>query len=347
MKPMAQSNKLTPSSNFGKSIARRSIGLAGQLSKRAGHLLNFVGSLPLLKNPIIRRFAGVLKFGWLLGVSDQVDVGKAEEAVRKLRSQFPNETHQQIAHRLIVRKAAQAGGTGFISSIIPGFAIAFLALDLAAVTALQTALVYEIAAVYGLNLRDPERKGEVLAIFGLALGGSNALRAGLKFLRNIPFAGAAIGASTNATILYSLGYAASRFYEAKLEADVPESATLEQIHQDSEKYLNVAIAQQTVMDQILAHMLLASYPEKTWNSIAPELKSLNLEPSSLKTIEANLRSPQPLNALLDQLNCDFAVPLLVQCRGIAESTNGVSPQEMEILSTIEKRCPKAMAEIQG
>lgn len=344
---MAQSNQLTSSnSKFGKPIFQRSISLVGRLSKRAGHILTFVGNLPLLRNPIVRRFAGVFKLGWLLGVSEQVDVGKAEEAVRKLQRQFPNETPQQIAHRLIVRKAVQAGGAGFVTSIIPGFAIAFLALDLAAVTALQTALVYEIAAVYGLDLRDPERKGEVLAIFGLALGGSNALRAGLKFLRNVPFAGAAIGASTNATILYSLGYAASRFYEAKLQADVSESATLEQIHQDSEKYLNVAIAQQTVMDQILAHMLLASYPEKTWNSIAPELKSLNLEPSSLETIAANLRSPQPLNALLDQLNCDFAVPLLVQCRGIAQSTDGVSPREMEILSAIEKRCPKAIAEVQ-
>lgn len=343
---MAQSNKLTYStSNLGKSIAQRSLGLVGQLSRRAGHILNFVGNFPILRNPIVRRFAGVFKLGWLLGISSQVDVEKAEKAVNELRQKFPNETSQQIAHRLIVRKAIQAGSTGFVTSILPGFAIAFLALDLAAVAALQTALVYEIAAAYGLNLRDPERKGEVLAIFGLALGGSNAVRAGLKFLRNVPFAGAAIGASTNATVLYSLGYAASRFYEAKLQADVPESATLEKIHEDSEKYLNVAIAQQTVMDQVLAHMLLASYPGKTWDSIVPELKSLNLEPSSLATIEANLRSPQPLNALLDQLNCDFAVPLLVQCRGIAQSTEGVSPQEMEILSAIEKRCPKAFAEV--
>jgi uncharacterized protein (DUF697 family) len=343
---VTQNNKIAGVFDFGETIAKGSIGWIGRLSRRAGHILDFIGNIPLLRNPIVRRFAGVLKLDWLLGISSQVDVGKAEAAVKKLQQKYPNETPQQIAHRLIVRKATQAGGAGFITSILPGFAIAFLALDLAAVTALQTALVYEIAAAYGLNLRDQERKGEVLAIFGLALGGSNALRAGLKFLRNVPFAGAAIGASTNATVLYSLGYAASRFYEAKLQADVPESEALEKIHQDSEKYLNVAIAQQTVMDQVLAHMLLASYPSKTWDSILPELKSLNLEPSSLKTIENNLRSPQPLNALLDQLNCDFAVPLLVQCRRIAESKDGISPQEMEILSAIEKRCSKAIAEVE-
>lgn len=349
MPQSSKPNKLAPreSSVFdlGKSITQGSIHWVGHLSRRAGHIVDFIGNIPLLRNPIVRRFAGVLKLEWLVGISSKVDVEKAEAAVKKLQQQYPNETPQQIAHRLIVRKATQAGGTGFVTSLLPGFAIAFLALDLAAVTALQTALVYEIAAAYGLNLRDTERRGEVLAIFGLALGGSNALRAGLKFLRNIPFAGAAIGASTNATILYSLGYAASRFYEAKLHADEPESAALEKIHQDSEKYLNVAIAQQTVMDQVVAHMLLASYPNKTWDSILPELKTLNLEPSSLKTIEDNLRSPQPLNALVDQLNCDFAVPLLIQCRQIAESKDGVSPQEMEILSAIEKRCSKAFAEM--
>ncbi|MBW4443275.1 MAG: EcsC family protein [Plectolyngbya sp. WJT66-NPBG17] len=333
-------NNIASVFDLGKTIAKGSVGLIGRLSKRAGGVLDFVGNIPLLRNPVVRRFAGVLKLDWLIGISSQVDLEKATEAARKLQRQFPNETPEQIAHHLIVRKAVQAGGTGFVTSILPGFATAFLALDLAATTALQTALVYEIAAAYGLDLRDPERKGEVLAIFGLALGGGNALKAGLKFLRNIPFAGAAIGASTNATILYSLGYAASRFYEAKLHAasDVPPTEALEKIHQQSEDYLNLAIAQQAIVDQILAHMLLASYPEKTWESILPELKSLQLEPSSLKTIETNLRSPQSLSSLLDQLNCDFAAPLLAQCRRIAQSKDGISPQEAEILTAIEQQC---------
>lgn len=263
---------------LGKTIVNCLFGWTGRLSKKAGSVVDFVGNIPLLRNPVVRRFAGVLKLDWLIGISSQVNVEKATAATKKLQDQFPNETPAQIAHRLIVRKAVQAGSTGFVTSILPGFATALLALDLAATTALQTALVYEIAAAYGLDLRDQERKGEILAIFGLALGGGNALKAGLKFLRNIPLAGAAIGASTNATILYSVGYAASRFYEAKLEAanDVPQTETLEKIHEQSEAYLNLAIAQQAIVDQILAHMLIASYPEKTWESILPELKSLKL-----------------------------------------------------------------------
>lgn len=266
-KAFIRKNGIVSIFGLGKTIAESSVNWMGRLSKRAGNVVDFVGNIPLLRNPVIRRFAGVLKLDWLIGMSSQVDLDKAAATTKKLQSQFPDETPAQIAHRLIVRKAVQGGSTGFVTSILPGFATALLALDLAATTALQTALVYEIAAAYGLDLRDPERKGEVLAIFGLALGGGNALKAGLKFLRNVPFAGAAIGASTNATILYSLGYAASRFYEAKLQAasEVPQAETLEMIHQQSEDYLNVAIVQQAIVDQILAHMLLASYPEKNWN----------------------------------------------------------------------------------
>lgn len=330
--------------NLGQSIVNSSIWGIRRILPGVGRVVDLFGNLPLLRNPIVRRFAGVLRLEWLLGISSQVDLAQAEAEVKKLRQQFPNETPGQIAHRLIVKKAIQAGGTGFITSILPGFAVAFLALDIAATTALQTALVYEIAAAYGLNLRDPARKGEVLAIFGLALGGGNALKAGLKFLRNVPLAGAAIGASTNATILYSVGYAASRFYEAQLQeaSEVPQTETLRAIHQQSEAYLNIAIAQQVIVDQVLAHMLLVSYPEKTWEDILPELKKLQLEPSSLKTIEANLKSPQPLGSLLDQLNCDFAAPLYAQCRRIAESTGGIAPQESEVLDAIAQKCQASL-----
>jgi uncharacterized protein (DUF697 family) len=273
-------------------------------------------------------------------MANQVDVTKAETEVRELKQKYPTESPSQIAHRLMIRKAKAAGRSGFLTSLLPGFAAALLAIDLAATTALQTELVYEIAAAYGLNLQDPARRGEVFAIFGLALGGGNALKAGLGFLRNIPFAGALIGAGTNATMLYSLGYAASRFYEAKLASPTQEPSTeaLQDIQQQGERYLNVAIAQQAVMDQILVHMILASYPEKSRNDILSELQSMQFEPNSLKAIEEHIRSPQPLGALLDQLNCDFAVPLLAQCRRIAESKDGISERETEILEAIEEKC---------
>ena len=311
----------------------------GKTTQGAGQAVSLIGNLPFLNNPVVRRVAGVLRLDWLVGMASRVDVTRAETEVRQLQHDHPSESPSQIAHRIMVRKAIAAGRTGFLTSVLPGVAAALLAIDLAATTALQTEMVYEIAAAYGLDLHDSARRGEVLAIFGLALGGGNAVKAGLGFLRNVPLAGAVIGAGTNATMLYSLGYAACRFYEAKLKeaTDEPTIATLRTIQQESENYLNVAIAQQAVMDQILIHMILASYPSKTWEDVLPELKTLQLAPQSLEVIAKNLQSPVPLDASLNQLNRDFAIPLLAQCRRIAVSNGEVSAAEDKILEAIAQK----------
>lgn len=320
--------------DLGEAAAKQTYRLIGQATQGTGHAVTYVGNLPFVK-----RVAGVLRLDWLVGVSDRIDLAKAEAQVKELQQKYPNEYPSEIAHRIMVQKAIQAGGVGLASSILPGVAAALLAIDLAATTAIQTEMVYEIAAAYGMDLQDPARKGEVLAIFGLALGGSNAMKAGLGFLRNVPLAGAMIGASTNATMLYALGYAAREFYEAKVreDAEAPGTETLQAIQQQSEKYLDVAIAQQAVMDQIMVHMILASYPNKNWEDILPELKALQLNGDSLNKIAANIKSPQPLDALLEQLNPDFAVPLLAQCRRIAESSGEVSEPEQRVLNAIAQK----------
>ncbi|XZN89859.1 MAG: hypothetical protein ACM65M_19670 [Microcoleus sp.] len=320
--------------DLGEAGAKQTYRLIGHATQGTGQAVTFVGNLPF-----VRQVAGVFRVDWLVGVSSRVDLAKAEAEAKQLQQQYPNEYPSEIAHRIMVQKALQAGGVGLASSFLPGVAAALLAIDLVATTAIQTEMVYEIAAAYGMDLQDPGRKGEVLAIFGLALGGSNAMKAGLGFLRNLPLAGAMIGASTNATMLYALGYAAREFYEAKLREDSEEPATktLQAIQQQSEKYLDVAIAQQAVMDQIIVHMILASYPNKNWEDILPELKVLQLNAHSLNTIATNIKSPQPLDALLEQINPDFAVPLLAQCRRIAESSGEVSEPEQRVLGAIADR----------
>ena len=77
-------------------------------------------------------------------------------------------------------------------------------------------MVYEIAAAYGLDLDEPARRGEVLAIFGLSLG-ADVLKTGLTVVEIIPGIGAVVGASTNAAMLYVLGQTACRFYEQKTD----------------------------------------------------------------------------------------------------------------------------------
>jgi uncharacterized protein (DUF697 family) len=299
---------------------------------KAGEAIEWVGN-----NWFVRRISRFLNLNWLIGATDSVDLAKAEAAVKKLQQEHPEESPEQIAHRIMVEKATRAGGIGLATSFLPGVALALLAVDLAATTQLQAEMVHQIAAAYGLSLKDPSRKGEVLTIFGLGLGGGRLLRlAGLGVLRNVPFAGAFIGASSNAAMLYSLGYAACRFYEAKLKS--PETLNsktgIAQLEQQSKKYLETAIAQEAVMDRILVHMILASHPEKTWSEIQPQLKQLNLSPSSLEAISRNIQSPQPLEVLLEQLNRDFAIPLLAQCCRIARLDERKTPEEDRIIQAI-------------
>ena len=318
--------------SVGEAAAKQTHKIIEQATVSAGNVVSHISD-----NWLIHRLAGIVNLNWLVGASDNVDLVKAEAAIKHLKQKYPHESPTQLAHRIMVDKAVKAGGIGLTTSILPGAAAALLAVDLAATTELQSEMVYQIASIYGLNLQDPARKGEVLAIFGLGLGGGRLLKtAGLRLLRNIPFAGAVIGASANATMIFSLGYAACRFYETKLDAtkSLTSEETIANLQQQSENYLQTAIAQEAVMDQILVHMILASHPEQTWSEILPQLEALNLSSKSLEAIEQNIKSPQPLDTLLNQLNRDFAAPLLAQCYRIAKLNNQTTPVEENIINAI-------------
>ncbi|MEH1840761.1 MAG: EcsC family protein [Nostoc sp.] len=337
IKTVAETGKavLDTAVEVGEATAKETHKFIEQTTQSSGQVVN-----SLSENWLIRKLSGVLNLNWLISDTNLVDLEKAEVAVNKLKQKYPNELPSQIAHRIMVEKATQAGTVGLATSFLPGIAVALLAIDLTATTKLQSEMLYQIASVYGLDLKDPARKGEVLAIFGLALGGERLLKAaGLGLLRNIPLAGAVVGASSNATMIYSLGYAACRFYEAKLDQSTSLSSpqTLATLKAESEKYLETAIAQEAVMDQILVHMILASHPEKTWEEILPELRILNLTSNSLDAIARNIKSPKPLNVLLNQLNRDFAIPLLAQCDKIAQLDNQITPVEQEIIGAIASK----------
>jgi uncharacterized protein (DUF697 family) len=170
---------------------------------------------PIAENPLIKFGAKLPGINVLLAALGQVDVEKAHSEVDKLRQQHPLETPEQLAHRIIVDTALKAGGIGLLTNFVPPLALTLFAIDIAAVTALQAEMVYRIAAAYGFSLKDSTRRGEVLAIFGLSLGGSGVLKGGLSIVELLPVIGAVVGASSNAALLYSVGYVACRFYEAK------------------------------------------------------------------------------------------------------------------------------------
>jgi uncharacterized protein (DUF697 family) len=175
---------------------------------------------PIAENPLVKYAAKLPGINWLMAALGQVDVEQVSKEVEKLRQDYPSETPEQLAHRIIVDTSLKAGGIGLLTNFIPPLALTLFAVDLAAISALQAEMIYRIAAAYGFSLKDPARRGEVLAIFGLSVGGSGAVKVGLSLVELLPGVGAVVGASSNVALLYSLGYVACRFYEVKRNSTV-------------------------------------------------------------------------------------------------------------------------------
>lgn len=277
-------------------------------------------------NPVLKSADKIIGLDWLMTFLGQVDTVKVQATVEEMRSQYPQETPNEIAHRLIVQKTWQGGRLGLLTNIIPPIAALFLGVELIATTKLQTEMVYEIAAAYNLDLEDSTRRGEVLAIFGLSLG-ADALKTGLTLVEIIPGIGAVVGASTNAAMLYVLGETACRFYQGKVSP-----TEISAMQQQTDADWQVALTQSKVMDRILAHMVQVSYPGQNWSDILPKIKDIS--PDSVDTIAVNLKQPQNLSALLEELIPEFAPITLNRCYQITQSNENITLEEQEVLSQI-------------
>lgn len=194
----------------GESLKKASVKLVEQSTETVG---KFVA--PIAENQFFKSVGKVPGFSWLLTALGQVDLEKVKLEIEKLQQEYPQETSEQIAHRIIVDASIQAGGIGLLTNFLPPLALTLFAVDIAAVSVLQAEMIYRIATAYGFSVNDPARRGEVLAIFGLSVGGSGALKVGLGLIELLPVVGAVVGASANATLLYTLGFTACQFYEAK------------------------------------------------------------------------------------------------------------------------------------
>ncbi len=292
-----------------------------QTTASTGQTLDWIASNPILKSADL-----IIGLDWLMTFLGQADTAKIEKTVELMRSQYPQETPREIAHRLIVQKTLKGGRLGLLTNIIPPIAALFLGIELVATTKLQTEMVYEIASAYGMDLDEPARRGEILAIFGLSLG-ADAIKTSLTLVEMIPGIGAVVGASTNAAMLYVLGQTACRFYEEK--SDRADIASMQQL---TDTDWQVALHQSKIMDRILAEMVKVSYPDENWSEILPVVKEIS--PASTATIAGYIEQPQVLSALLDELIPEFATLTLNRCYDIAQSNGNITLKEQEILSQI-------------
>ena len=338
-----------------ETVDERAMPLLVGLTERAGDITESITN-----HSPLRRVAKAFNLEQWLDISSHVDTVKAAQTVANLKNEFPSESNRQIARRLITQKALYAGGVG-LSTSLPGLAIPMLALDMAATSLLQTELVLQIAAVHGLDLDDPARKGEMLAVFGCVLGGNKAGKAGFELfrnsewaakglnaitkvpvekiglgvLRNVPLMGAAIGATANAAMIYALGNAACSFYEKRLNVGANDEA-MKLVKRDTQLYLEASATQKQIADQVLLHVVLAGRPATDKTELLATLREMDFSDASIETIEIGLDSPKSLEELLPQLESEFASYVAVQARNIALMDDLINEEEYEILYIIER-----------
>lgn len=170
---------------------------------------------PIVTSPFIKFATKVPGASWLMAALGQVNVDAVQQEVETLRRTYPLDSDAALAQRVIANTAWKAAGIGLATNFVPPLALLLLAVDLGAIAALQAEMLYRIAAIYGFSPIDPTRRGEVLTLWGLSTGGSEAVKMGLTVVELVPVVGAAVGSAGNAAILYTLGHVACSFYEAK------------------------------------------------------------------------------------------------------------------------------------
>ena len=284
-------------------------------------------------NPALKTLTQDIKVNWLYNIISKVDIQRAEAVVRDLQAQYPDEDAATIAERLMRQKAIYGGSMGLASGLLPGVA-GLLAVDFAAITLIQAEMGFQIAAAYGFDLEHPDRQGEILAIFGAALGTNHALKTGLTYaLRTVPLAGAVVGCSANAIALYAVGHAACQFYSSQGAALSSEAAAQTALAA-GEDYLDHAHQQQVLMDQVLAHLIQARNPDRPWADLIPDLEQQHLNPEALAAIAAYGSTPPSLTALVTALDPDYAQATLCLCQAIAEGQNSLTAAEAAVLATL-------------
>jgi uncharacterized protein (DUF697 family) len=170
---------------------------------------------PFVENPILNSVTQLPMLRWFAAALGQVDVDRVNRDVQQLRQQHPQKTRSELSQQLIQEATLKAAGIGLATNILPPVAAVLFAVDIAALSSLQAEMIFRIAAIYDLPLKDDARRGEVLTIYGLSFGGTSLVKTGLSVAELIPGVGAVIGASSDAALLFTLGQAVARFYETK------------------------------------------------------------------------------------------------------------------------------------
>jgi len=179
---------------------------------------------PIVNLPFVRYATAIPGLRWLLAAVGQVNVAAVRSQVDDLRRQYPADDQRALARRVMADTTLKAAGVGLATNLAPPLALMLTLVDIGAVAALQANMIYRIATIYGYSPDDSDRRGEVLTIWLLSSSSSGLIKSGLSLTAAIPLFAAIAGVAADATVIYSVGYFACRYYETK--AATPTEVTV-------------------------------------------------------------------------------------------------------------------------
>lgn len=221
-------------------LATGFFGFIEKSGRVTGTVLNYIN-----ESYLYQLFTEKFGINWIFNRIISVDIAKTRAQVNKFKEKYPDDTPEMLADKLTTHKAFYTATIGFTSGLIPGNIPAIL-FDFVTTISAQVELIYEIAMVYGMDLEDETRKGEVLTLFALSAGSTKTAEATLKFIMDasskklgavmtekmlrafsivvgekiakrflsklIPVIGGIIGAALNASMVTLTGKGAKAFY---------------------------------------------------------------------------------------------------------------------------------------
>jgi uncharacterized protein (DUF697 family) len=152
--------------------------------------------------------------------------GEIRRTVQTLESRYPQDTPGQLAGRLVEAKThlALVGGTLWsLPLLVPGIGRAMKLFDLVGTTSMLSRmhlyLILEIALVYGQDIDDEARVGEMLAVIAATALGSAAPRILMQALELNPLYAIPAGALSASAATQLIGHAAVAFYQERLSRE--------------------------------------------------------------------------------------------------------------------------------
>lgn len=178
----------------------------------------------------------------------QVNLSRVQKFVVALKEKFPTKNLEELSQQIVVQQTLRITGNSAALSLIPGKLVEAMGFDQASLTLAQAEIIYQIADVYGLELKAPSRREEALAIFDRTFRSARQMKMSMNLgvvptlpivgglLSAIPILGGALNVGSDAFLISLTGDTACYLYKTIAEEKVAGETLKSFKHETQTRY---------------------------------------------------------------------------------------------------------------